>query len=426
MQLRKYQIEGADKLIQFLNARNAAYLADEMGCGKTAQACDVLNSLGAGHVLIVCPAILRLNWQRELIMWSERDSKCIFSSKDNLDGKVLIVSYDLATMLHTKLNRKWDLIIFDEAHFLKSPTAKRTKVCLRKLFPLAKKRLFLSGTPTPNGIIDGFAVFNRIAPDLFPNYDAFGRRYTNAELNWFVKRMYNRDKWEYRGGRNLKELKDLIYNNFLVRRRKKDVLSELPPKQFSQIDIQIDRPEQYALSPEVLSAVQASQSNLVAPATATQRKALGMSKVPAAIEHIKLLMAEKNRLVIFAYHKDVINSIASEVSNEYTAHAITGDVPMPRRQEIIDEFQGRLNTKHVLVCQTHAAGVGITLTAADVCEFVELDWTPAVMQQCIDRLHRIGQENRVQINYLTACKTMDEQIITSLRQKVEAITEAIG
>ena len=432
MDLREYQKEGIAKISEMLLKRRSAYLADEMGLGKSVQAIEAAKQTRCKIVLIVCPAGLRLNWVRELnAWWPEADTAAILKSSDYLartDAKLItipgavVISYELLTnkdIYKGLCSIHWDMLILDEAHFAKSRTAKRTKAVLGALWDKCCYRLLLSGTPCPNGIIDGFTAFNKLAPEAFPDYYKYGFRYTNATRNWFT------GNWEFKGGKNLKELRETLQRSCMVRRTKKAVLSELPDKIYSNIHISVTTDDSYKLDEDTRERIEEGRVAVTSMAVATKRRGLGILKVPAAIDHVTNIMTSKTRCVVFAYHRDVIEGLANTFKGICPTLVISGDTPMKERDQIIQTFQSTGSDKIILVAQITAAGVGITLTASDICVFVELDWTPANMAQAIDRLHRIGQNNAVEVHYLVAQDTMDQQIIESLRNKIESINQVL-
>lgn len=405
MQLKPYQIEGSNHLFEIVGKDGAALLADEMGLGKTAQAIEVVKRLRPAGILVVCPASLKLNWLKELSLWGAYE----------LNTTLQVESYEWAAKNYNKIG-KIGLLILDEAHYCKNRSAKRTNACLTHLWKAAKFKLLLTGTPCPNGLMDGWSLFNKLDPEAFPNKYKYGYRYCETKRNWFTGNI------EFHGSnkRNLPELRSKL-SKFMVRRKKKDVLAELPAKIFSVMPIEVNLKASTDLNlsaEEVLNIERAVHSESVA----TKRKAVGFLKAEAGTSIIKNIMVEKDRLVVFTYHQDISDLLKETLqSKDFEVHQITGKTPMNKRHEIVEGFQQKSkDRKQMLLAQIEAAGVGINLYAADTCIFFELDWVPAKMAQAIDRLHRLGQKSMVQIIYLVASKTLDEQIIDSLREKIEA------
>lgn len=392
------------RIVEILQARKAAYLADDMGLGKTAQAIEVLKHLGCPNCLVVCPAGVRTVWLQELGRW-------------NFAGDAEVVSYN-KTIIEDWQPRPYEVLICDEAHYLKTHDSKRTRACLGRLWRGAAYRLLLSGTPVPNGIIDGYTTFHACAPEEFPNYTAFGHQYTNATRNYFT------GYWDFKGGRNIPELKRKC-SSFMVRRKKEDVLTELPPKVFTKYFVEVAHAAEYSLPSGVIADIENLSKLSHSPEVATRRRALGACKVGAVLAHLKMLLdSAETRLVVFAYHSETIRLLQEALQGAKIACAIIqGGVPVAERSNIIKWFQSGDPEPRVLIGQVVAAGTGITLTAASVCVFAELDWTPANMTQAMDRLHRIGQRDVVQVHYILGQGTMDEQIIDSLREKWEGISK---
>jgi SWI/SNF-related matrix-associated actin-dependent regulator 1 of chromatin subfamily A len=427
MELRNYQKAGIDKTLAFLRDRKSAYLADEMGLGKTTQAIHIAKFLGAKKILVVCPASLRLNWRNEFKMWTEQVAFPMLSGRDGMQSTkhdIIVASYDLAAGPAGSCalkSREWDMLILDEAHYLKSKGAKRTKACLHHYWERAEYKLAMSGTPLPNGVIDGFTLFNKMAPEAFPDYYKYGFRYTKAEKNWFT------GKWEFRGGRNLPELRAKIKSTFMVRRTKASVLRELPAKVYSQIPVALGKHSHEASADEadiqaIREAIENGKQIAMSTEIATKRRSLGLLKVKHIVDYINTLLSSRDKVVLFLYHKEVISAVAEALGS--LCAVISGETPAKKRQDIIDAFQKNDNPR-VFIGQIAAAGTGITLTAASICVFGELSWTPAEVAQAIDRLHRIGQKEVVEVHYLIGEGTLDEQIIGSLRGKIADIGEVL-
>lgn len=412
MDLRDYQKKNVEALYSILCENFSALLADEMGLGKSLQAMATIDKLISESIiiesiLIVCPASLCLNWHAELEKWASQEIIDI----------TRVVSYNWAVK-HCDTIENVDFLVLDEAHYLKNRGSLRSEACLNNLWEKSVSKLLMTGTPCPNGIMDGWSLFNKLNPEMFPNKYKYGWRYCNAKPNW------------YTGGHdfvgfNKKRLPELRAKlaTFMVRNRKREVLPELPPKTYQTLPVDIEKPGDYCLS-EV--ETQRALAAICEGPVATKRRALGMCKVKALIRIVETIMAEKRRIVVFTYHQDVSDETIKALKPvKCTPLQITGKTPMKTRHALVERFQSNKQEKLVLVAQIEAAGVGINLTKSDTCIFLEQDWVPARMAQAIDRLHRIGQESNVQVIYLVAKGTLDTQIIRSLREKIEAITEAV-
>lgn len=431
LELLPYQTEGVRAILEILARRPAAYLGDEMGLGKTIQADAVRQGLQAKSCLVICPAILRSNWVREFIRWGNLPALDYPLSITKGDGKtvkaikihnIVVTSFDM-TRSHSVLDalerKYWDLLILDEAHKLSNRKAQMTYNCLTTLWRRAEKKLLLSGTPVRNEIIDAFTTFNACAPDIFPAFWTFARRYTGCKRGHWG--------WDFSGGKNLPELRQKIRASFFIRRTKKQVLEQLPDKQYSMVRLPVVYKS--TLTPMEREAAKLAIDRDELPAMTahymTERRLLGEAKADAVVEYLTELTEHKNRLVVFAYHRGLIDDLTRKAQPLGTVLTIHGGTPMDVRQKAIDLFQSDAPETIILVGQITAAGVGITLTAADTCVFPELSLSPVENSQAVDRLHRIGQKNNVQCHILIGEGTIDEDISESLVKKMKNMKEVL-
>lgn len=333
--------------IAFGFERPAILLGDEMGLGKTVQAIGLMNAQPElRRRLIICPASLKLNWQRELNKWLVR--KCpIFIADSKLcpalaDG-VTIINYDVVSKHQEVLkDTEWDLIVCDEAHYLKNPKAKRTQVIFgvettakeRQLgmadIPgiMAKKRVLLTGTPIANKPVELWPLIHYLDPITWSNFFKFGIRYCGA----------NKDggHWDFSGSSNLGELQDKLRSTIMVRRLKKDVLTELPPKRRQVIEFPAtgdlarvarqelgayestdeleaevelaaasDNPDEYQAAIDRLAKGQRA----VFEGLATLRLETARAKIPLCVEHLQEAVEESGKVVVFVWHKEVARAI---------------------------------------------------------------------------------------------------------------------
>lgn len=427
--------------IVYASKRDACLIGDDMGLGKTIQAVGVLNiNREIERVLIVCPASLRLNWAREIEKWAIRpfrigivDGK--FFPSDQPD--VLIINYDVLKRYSERIaDTIFDLAVFDEAHYLKDPRAQRTKAALGVK---ALRWLFLTGTPIPNRPKELFPMLSKLDPkDLGRNFFAFARRYCAAHRN--------RWGWDFDGASNKEELQDKLRERCMIRRRKVDVLKELPPKRRQVIEIPPDgcarlvndenllvekreaiiaelriqaelskaseSEEEYRAAMENLRA----EIRIVFGQIAKTRQELGVKKVPYVVEHLREALAG-GPVVCFAHHRDVVASIAAEFPEDVVT--VTGETALDERQFAVDEFQA--GRKKLFIGNIKAAGVGLTLTASSHVVFAELDWTPANIVQAEDRCHRIGQLNPVLVQHIVFARSVDCNMAKAIVEKQNVI-----
>ena len=425
-QLKPFQTAG----VEYMKSTFRCILADEMGLGKTVQVAGLINTCpGIQRVLIVCPASLKGNWHNELNAWLTRPLSIQILSGRTCDIEptdITIVNYDILSahteaLLSGKADSKghiWDLVVFDEAHYLKSISAERTKAA-RIVAPSAARLVFLTGTPLVNKPADLFVMLNAIDSEQFKSKQAFEIRYCNGHnerLKFGSKIVY---RWNNFGATNIPELRSRLAP-LMLRRLKADVLKDLPEK-FHQV-IEIDAADMFrdvGLSGEWWNEVE----HVSVSATAQARKACGLDKVKAVATHVEMLFQEKNKVILFGYHKDVIAALAEKLV-KYNPVVITGETPANKRTDLVKAFQESEKCR-LFIGNIMAAGVGLTLTASDIVVFAELDWVPGNMKQAEDRAHRIGQKNNVLIQYLVA-PGIDAEIGRALARKIEVIEQTIG
>ena len=446
--------------IEFALGKDAVLIGDEMGLGKTIQAIGVINSTPkAKRILIIVPASLRLNWQREAEKWLVNKDLSIGIAIGSKwpDTDVVIINYDILTKHKTQLRKRvWDVLICDEAHYLKNPKAARTKQVFGdwrykekvwKIDPLkAKRRILLTGTPIVNRPIELWGLANYLDPEEFNNFFAYARRYANAHNNGWG--------WYFSGAANLDELQEKLRTRFLVRRLKKDVLKDLPAKRRQIIELpangasKLVAAEQAAWSAqeERLSALklavdlskisedpeayQRAVAALRDGATAAfeemskARHDTALAKVSYVIDHVADA-AESGKVLVFAHHLDVVAKLADGLrAKGLKVVTLTGSDSLLSRQAAVDSFQQDDETK-VFIGNIRAAGVGITLTASSHVVFAELDWVPANLSQAEDRAHRIGQTNSVLVQHLVLEGSLDQQIASQLVTKQQVIDAAL-
>jgi SWI/SNF-related matrix-associated actin-dependent regulator 1 of chromatin subfamily A len=460
--------------IAFAMSRPSTLLADEMGLGKTIQAIGVMNAdKGVQHVLVIAPASLKLNWKREIDRWSVRPAHvCIGDStvltrpwldyteaispmlRDRCrEGErpvyVLILHYDILHRFKKYLRAlTWDILIADEAHYLKNAKSRRSIMVYgsREMSPLrAKRTLFLTGTPIANRPAELFPLVHHLDPQSWGSFWRYAHRYCDARETFFG--------YDFRGASNLAELQTLLRSTVMVRRLKKDVLAELPTKRRQVIELPAEHAvtqireekEAYARNQEHLRAlraavrrakVSASKEEYVAAVKALKhgvmatlaemsrlRKATAIAKVPQVLAHLHDALDEGgHKVVLFAHHREVIDKIAADFGDKCVT--LTGDTPPEERQANVDRFQSDPNCV-LFIGSITAAGVGITLTASSHVVFAELDWVPGNMSQCEDRCHRIGQQESVLVQHLVLEGSLDCTMARTLITKQEIIESAL-
>ena len=439
--LYEFQKEG----IKFgLERKGRILLADEMGVGKTVQALGIaLLYKEEWPILIICPSSLKFVWRDEILKWIPdiNDDKIniqIFkSSKDDFKCgvKIYIMSYDLTIKLEKKIIEKnFKFIIADEAHYLKSPDAKRTK-CLMPIIKKSKRVILITGTPILAKPVELYPLLNMLRPDLFHSFSTFGNRYCDPKRNFFGM--------DWTGSSHPKEL-NFILKHIMIRRLKKDVMNQLPPKKRQKIEIQTNSKiikqitainlssekimdkfnelNNTSINPNLVSYVndediEDGNDNLLNLFNKVY-KLSAEAKTSGVKEYIHYLIDNKCKFLIFAHHIVMLDAIEEEVKKLKVDYIrIDGKVKLEKRQEYVQKYQ-KDETCLVAILSITACYTGITLTAASTVVFSELHMTPAVMIQAEDRAHRIGQEHEcVNIHYLYGPDTIDEVLFKMLNQK---------
>lgn len=437
--------------------RQSVLFGDDPGLGKTVQAIGMINADPTiKHVLVICPASLKLMWRNAMRLWLVREmSICIGESSQCPVGftDILIANYDIVSKHAKKLREHaWDMIILDEMHYLKNPQAKRTIAIVGEekkgeiITPpiTARRKVGLTGTPIPNRPIEGWPIFHYLDPVEFRSFFGYAKRYANAYQNGYG--------WDFSGSANLPELQEKLRATIMIRRLKADVLTELPAKRRSIIEIPangasgavnaeikaVERKEAAMLAMRVAvelakaSADPQDYADAVAALKAAAKAAFdelaklrhdtAVAKIPYVIEHIRSIVEQGEKVVCFAHHHDVLDALAGE----FGAQAVTvdGRTPMVDRQANVDRFQASPDCL-VFLGGIQAAGVGLTLTAASHVVFAELDWVPGNMTQAEDRCHRIGQRDMVLVEHLVLEGSLDARMAAILVEKQEVIVAAL-
>lgn len=417
-ELRPFQKAGA----RFLCERKAALLADEQGLGKTPQAIVACNMVKAKKILVICPAVVKLNWKREFEVWSKGAFKIqVVQGRSDVitDADVVILNYDLLSSMEIfkqLIARHFAVGIFDEAHYMKNREAKRTKAVLLKgaIASHCVYKWFLTGTPVLNRPIELYPILKAAAPEViepYDSYDAFAKRYCDGYWDGF--------QLVAKGASNVEELSLALNSGFMLRRLKKDVLKELPDKQYQMISIAAKDAKTKALVKKefTFSRGDARYGGVDAGGAeiALLRHELALSKVDMCVDHIEDVLVETEKIVVFAYHKDVIEQLAEKLK-DYGVAVITGATVMGKRQEAVDDFQNKPAVR-VFIGNIQAAGIGITLTAASHVIFVESSWVPGEVDQATDRCHRFGQKNSVLVQFLVIEQSLEEHMIRTIIDK---------
>jgi len=414
-------------------------IADSMGLGKTVEALSYLAAHpGMRPAVIVCPASLKLNWQREAQAWLETGDRIEIinggkAREFDFGADIVIINYDILkkwTQALQSINP--EVIIFDESHSLKTKKAARSKAA-KELAATVPHKILLTGTPVLNRPAELWHQLQIIDPFGYPDKRFFQwhKRYADAKQLHFGRKTV----WDFTGASNIDELAASL-KTIMIRRTKEQVLPELPAKRRQTIKIPIDNRAEYKRADKEFVAWLTEQKGAEAAERASNVEQLAKieylrqiavrGKMKQALAWIENFMESGEKLVVFATHKETIHALEREYGT--MAVKIDGSVSSEKRQDAVDRFQNDPNVR-LFIGNIQAAGVGITLTAASDVVFLELGWTPALHDQAEDRCHRIGQENAVNIYYLLAEATIDATIsamLESKREVIDQITEDAG
>jgi SWI/SNF-related matrix-associated actin-dependent regulator 1 of chromatin subfamily A len=447
MEYRPYQIAG----IEFVLQRPASLIADDMGLGKSVQSIGLANLKNdIEFMLIICPNTLKLNWRDELGMWLVRKLNWgIVRDNGWPKENIVIINYEQLKKYHDEIrSRQWDLVIADECHFCKNPKAIRTIQVVGKkergiwtTTPIeGRYKLALTGTPLLNRPIELFPILNWLDPTIFDNYFRFGLRYANGRKGRFG--------WDFTGHSNLKELQQKMRSTVMIRRRKDEVLTELPPKirQIVEIPASSDTlagilkeretydrymDEYFKLKEDAnlakisdnheayLEAVDKLKEckSIAFTEMARARHELALVKLPILSNHIKdMLEGTDEKIVLFAHHHDMINGLASDFQGQCAI--LTGEQDIDEKNEAVLKFVND-PTCRLFLGSIKAAGIGLNKLQL-VCShgiFAEEDWVPAWMTQCEDRLHRFGQTRGVLIQHVVLEGSMDSMMAKRIVKK---------
>ena len=443
-----FQREG----VGFIESRKGrALIADEMGLGKTLTAIAwLLLHPEKRPAIIVCPAHLKLHWEREIREAFPKYPKTQILFGTNtavpLTGEIIIINYDILPnqyeTYYTKTGKKrkrelpntgWvdylkalhpQVVIIDEAHYCRNTNTLRTKGT-RKLTQGVPHVIALSGTPIVNRPIEGFSIIQMVDQTLFPSFWDYTQRYCDAKHGYFG--------WDFTGASNQNELYQRLTTTIMLRRLKEDVLQDLPDKVRSFVPVGLSNELEYKDAEDDFiafvrrtkgkdAAVKAQAAEYLVRIEGLKQLAI-KGKMAQAIQWIKDFLESEGKLVVFAVHKATLDALQDAFPKGTVR--IDGGVSAVERDKAVRAFQ-RNDKVRLFLGNIQAAGTGITLTATSSVAFLELPWTSGELSQAEDRCHRIGQKNAVNIYYILAGGTIEERIAELLdgkRQVLSAILD---
>lgn len=440
---KSYQKAG----IAFMLSKRFCLNADDMRLGKTIQTAGYINHnymTDKCKILIICPATLKINWYNELDKWLMNKSLKIVvcTSKFFPDNEnIFIINYEGLKNWEKKVKEiKWDLVVCDEAHYLKSPISERKKVVFgddkrRKKIP-CKNMILLTGSPIVNYPIEIFPLLKALDVPFAQDFQKFVDRYTDKSFNGFG--------WTYKGGKRLKELQIRLRQTVMIRRLKSEVKKDLPPKIRQIVEVELknallkekdllqdhekkrSKLEKSFNKSEYEKAVIALEDfDLVSfNDMAAIRHETALLKVPLVVEHCKMLLETTEKIVVFAHHTDVIKKVFVELK-EYNPIVIDGAVKVKER---ISTIENRFLNGDSRVC---IAGImisqGFSLSVSDVAVFAELDWVPGNMSQAEDRLYSMNKTGgSILIQHIVINGSIDARMAKLLIKKQGLIDKSLN
>jgi SNF2 family DNA or RNA helicase len=477
----EYQKQAA---VFFDTCNGRALLGDQPGVGKTNSAMTYA-TWKQKKTLIICPANLRLNWRNEILKFTHekafvykwkptKKSKKINYSKEeslfHIIGYDSLGSYITIEMSHTCKNvfcgwkgrndkkrykdkvcpkcgvraminsratknitftndsegitinpKDYEILIMDEAHYIKNDSADRTKL-VKKNFKDIPNKILLTGTAIKSRPYEFFSLLNFLYPEEWSNAHSFGVRYCAAEKNNFG--------WDYNGASNLEELFEKI-SPFFLRRLKRDILKHLPEKTYTAIPIELsdlEIKEYNKIKKGIKEEHQldsSSEDNKINHLTRIQKLKMFTSeiKMKRAFDFIQDIIDGDQKVVVFTQYKDICYRVAEKFGD--AAVVFNGDINSNKKDEAVEKFMNDDKIK-VFSGTIGAAGVGITLTSASISIFIDQPWTSADREQAEDRIHRASSKaDKVQIIRLICQDTIDEDIDNLLNHKSSILSKVL-
>ncbi len=418
--------------IEKLLANDKFILADDMGLGKTTSAVIASLESGAHKVLIVCPASLKINWQREIANYSDRRVLIVEGRKWGSTFDFYIINYDIIKNYHTTdksedsddykllVNEKFDLAIVDEAHYISNTTANRTRL-LNDVLEQIPKVWLLTGTPMTSRPINYFNLLKIVDSPLTLNWQSYVRRYCKG----YQFTVGNRKVWNTSGASNLDELRERT-KSYVLRRMKTDIL-DLPEKIVTPIFVELNS-KMYEEEMDDFTRISndnKDQETLTVTLNRLMkvRQLISYEKIPYTCEIIDRCIEQGKKVIVLTNFTMTLDML----HDKYKKNSVTldGRMSKERRQESVDKFQNDDKIK-VFIGNIKAAGVGITLTAAEVVIMNDLSFVPADHSQGEDRAYRYGQKNSVLVYYPVFENTVEKIIYNILQKKKNVIDQVMG
>ena len=446
-----YQEEG----ISFGLERRRLLIGDEPGLGKTLQSIGIADCADAYPCLVICPASLKINWQREFEKFTDKKALVLDDSTRTTWPYLLKMGlYHVAIVNYESLRKYfvWDIktrkgqplrlkdivfypytslfraVIIDESHRVKDPSAQQT-IFTRGIVEGKEYRILLSGTPVvnrPADLIAQLSIMGRLSE--FGGRSKFLADYGGGEIS-----RDRRGKDEEDKPRNLERLSVELYSRCMIRREKAKVLTQLPDKTRTDIFVDISNRDEYDTAAEDLARylreytecddrdIRRKMRMEALVKFMTLRSLSSKGKVRQAVDFIRTFLANDEPLILFCSLHEIVDQLLKAFPE---AVSVTGRDSINAKQAAVDAFQS--GRARLIVCSIKAAGVGLTLTASSNVAFLEFPWTYADCCQCEDRAHRIGQKDNVTCYYLIGKNTIDRVLYSIIHEKKSIANRIMG
>ncbi|MDD2375970.1 MAG: SNF2 helicase associated domain-containing protein [Clostridia bacterium] len=447
--LRSYQKTGYKWLKVLDEYKFGGVLADDMGLGKTLQLIAIISSYITDTKkaerktsLVVCPSSLCINWKNEVKKFSSNIKVLVISGKasERKDKIKMLEKYDLIITSYDLLKRDIDVytdlkyvfkyVIADEAQYIKNSNTKNA-TALKSIN--ASTRFALTGTPIENSLAELWSIFDYIMPGYLFSYSKFKKNYEIP-----IVRDNNADA--------MKKFKMLI-EPFVLRRLKKDVLTELPDKTISLLNNEMSEEQNKIYLSYLMNAKKEMQTEINTNGfEKSQIKILALlmrlrqicchpslfienykgdsSKLNQCIEIIKDALQSDHKILLFSQFTSMFEIIEKELNKEKIKYfKLTGGTKVEERIQLVDEFNMNKDIK-VFLISLKAGGIGLNLTGADMVIHYDPWWNLSAENQATDRTYRIGQKNNVQVYKLITQNSIEEKI-NELQEKKAKLTDSV-
>ena len=434
-----YQLQGIARGLQLKRFING----DDMGLGKTLESIATINKAGAFPCLVICPNVVKINWQREWHKFTDKKAMVLTDSvRDSWPffwqtgmNQVFIVNYEsLRKYFVRRITKaeKWTLkdvefhntiklfksVIIDESHKVKSTATQQTKFC--KGIATGKEYIILlTGTPVvnkPKDLVAQLGIMDRMID--MGGWKGFMLRYCSGPNQ----------------ASNLKELNYKLWQHCFFRREKSKVLTQLPDKVRQIVTCEITNRKEYLDAERDLidylkrykevddEKIQKSLKGEVMVRIGILKDITARGKLKEVIDFVKDFRENGKKIILFCNLHEIVDRLLVAFPS---AVCVTGRQDMQEKQASVDAFQKNPKTD-VIICSIKAASAGITLTAASDVAFIELPWTYADCDQAESRAHRIGQKDSVNCYYLLGRRTIDQKLYRIIEEKKHISNAVLG